>query len=172
MASTKQHQITKTNKLNEKKRNRYLDGLPDSIAIGADDHGTPDGAIVGELGGGDDVEVPGVEVLGARRDEAAVHAPGGGGGGTAAVLVAGGDTACGRRGRAAEEERRRAEDVGRGRQRSRRREEGVGEGWWESEGGHGHGHGRERSELGGHSHNLFLLVHGMYMYLTKASINR
>jgi hypothetical protein len=44
-----------------------LDGLPDGVPVGADDHGAPDGPVVRELGGSDHVRVPGVEVHRPRR---------------------------------------------------------------------------------------------------------
>lgn len=47
-----------------------LDGFPDGIAIGANDHGATDGSVVRELGPGNDVKIPGIEVLRARSDEA------------------------------------------------------------------------------------------------------
>lgn len=54
-----------------------LDGLPDGVAVGADDHGAPHWAVVRELGRGDDVRVPGVEVRGPRRDLPLPVAPAG-----------------------------------------------------------------------------------------------
>lgn len=44
-----------------------LDGLPDGVAVGADDHGAPHGPVVRELGGGDHIGVPRVEVHRPRR---------------------------------------------------------------------------------------------------------
>ena len=44
-----------------------LDGLPDGVAVGADDHGAPHWPVVRQLGRGDHVRVPGVEVRGPGR---------------------------------------------------------------------------------------------------------
>lgn len=44
-----------------------LDGLPDGVAVGADDHGAPHGPVVRELGSGDHIGVPRVEVHRPRR---------------------------------------------------------------------------------------------------------
>lgn len=51
------------NEIIGEKKKEDLDRFPDGITVGANDHGAADGAIVGELGVGDDVEIPGVEVL-------------------------------------------------------------------------------------------------------------
>lgn len=39
-----------------------LNGFPDGVAVGPDDHGAADRAVVGELSVGDYIEVPGIEV--------------------------------------------------------------------------------------------------------------
>src|SRR5262244_1650839 len=46
--------------------------FPDGVAVGADDHAAAHGAVVGELGFADDVEVPASVVFGARGDFAVV----------------------------------------------------------------------------------------------------
>lgn len=40
---------------NQKPWKEDLDGFPDGVAVGTNDHGSPDGAIVSELCAGDDV---------------------------------------------------------------------------------------------------------------------
>ena len=50
-----------------------LDALPEGVAVGTDDHGAPDGAILGELGLGQDVLVPLGEIFGLGCEDGLGH---------------------------------------------------------------------------------------------------
>ena len=45
----------------------HLNCFPNSVTVWSNNHSTPDRAIIGELGVGNDVEIPGIEVLWPRR---------------------------------------------------------------------------------------------------------
>lgn len=51
-----------------------LNGFPNGVTVGTNDHGASNGTVISELGGINDVEVPSIEVLRPRRDGSVLDA--------------------------------------------------------------------------------------------------